>query len=293
MMKEVLKIILVSISIIFLTIVLLLYSNVLWQLAPYYKVKQNVPIEEPIMDMNAYEEIWDTHRRPYIFSVRSKFGSDVIILGISHTKDVNDPQLDSIKYYWDKSNPDIALVEGRVGNLFTWIQDPVKELGEGGFVTSLAHKKGVKIYSWEPDRETEIEILLKDFSKEEIAMFYTFRPYFSNMIYGKPSNPEAQLQNYLDSRTDYPQLKGVFTSWEELDNKWKKDFPDIDWRNHDDGNGYPDGYLHSIWNRSNVLRDEHMLQIIFDLVSKGNTVFVTMGASHAPRIEKSLEKMIK
>jgi hypothetical protein len=36
-----------------------------------------------------------------------------------------------------------------------------------------------------------------------------------------------------------------------------------------------------------------MLQIIFDLVSKGNTVFVTMGASHAPRIEKSLEKMIK
>lgn len=292
MIKRILLVTVATVGIIATIIILLIKFNVIWTLAPYYEVKQYVSIEEPIMDMTAYEKIWNIHRRPYIFSVKSKSGGEAIVLGVEHTKDVNHPQLDSISYHWDKSNPDIALVEGRVGNLFTWCQNPIEELGESGLVTSLAHKMGVILYSWEPEPNKEIEILLKEFSKEQLAMFYSFRPYFSNMRYGKPSNPETQLQEYLDSRTDNKHLKGVFTSWNELDLKWKQDFPNVDWRNHNSGSGYPDGYLYAIWNRSNILRDEHMLHIIFDLVSKGKVVFVTMGASHAPRIEKSLKKLI-
>ena len=287
------KKIIIALGILIAIILLLLQFKVLWVLAPYYEVKEYIELEVPIMDMNDYEEIWDSHRRPYIFSIKSNNGGEVYILGVEHNKDPDHPQLDSIQYYWNLSKPDVALVEGRVGNLFTWFQDPVKELGEGGYVTHLSNKSGVELFTWEPNRETEIELLMKDFPVEQIAMFYTFRPYFSNMRHGKPENPEEALQEYLNSRTDYPHLKGVFTSWTELDEKWKKDFPNIDWRDHNSGNGYPEGYLHDIWNKSNLARDEHMIMTIREFVKDGKVVFVTMGSSHAPRIEAALNSVLK
>lgn len=288
-MKKIFKILLGSILALTLFVAALVYFKVLWILAPYYDLESQVVLEVPVMDMNAYEEIIDTHRRPYIYQVKDSGGGSALICGVSHTKDVNNPELDALREKWKAFNPDIALVEGRVGNLFTWFQDPVEELGEGGLVTAMANRKGIDLYSWEPRREYELDILIKEFSAEELAMFYTFRPYFGNMRYGKYDDPEAALQDYLDSRTDYPQIEGVFESWEEMDAKWKKDFPGIEWRDYGAGKGYPEGYLHEIWNRSNLIRDEHMLMATVELVRKGHRVFVTMGASHAPRIEKCLK----
>jgi len=110
---------------------------------------------------------------------------------------------------------------------------------------------------------------------------------------GKPKNPEKKLQSYLESRTDYEHIKDVFQSWEELDSIWRRDFPNIEWRNYSDENGWPDGYLHDLWNSSNMARDFHLVQIVIELVQKGETVFVTMGSSHAPRIEEALRKSIQ
>ncbi len=276
-----------------LVVFLMFQFKVLWVLAPYYEVESFVDLEVPIMDMNAYDSIINTHRRPYIYNLKTQEGGEVFVVGINHTKDVANPQLDSLRKTWEQANPDVALVEGRVGNLITWFQDPIKELGEGGLVTYLANKNKVDLYSWEPPREKEIELLLQDFPADQLAMFYTFRPYFSNMRYGKPSDPEKALQDYLNSRTDYKHLKGIFTSWEQLDQKWQQDFPGIEWRDYPSGRGFPDGYLHDIWNRSNLARDEYMIQIILELVKNEKKVFVTMGASHAPRIEATLTKAIE
>lgn len=271
----------------------LIHFNVIWTLAPKYDVKEQVKLDEPIMDMEEYKKIWNTHRRPYIYHVNAANAGEVYIVGVSHTKDPNNTDLDSIEYYWDKFEPDVVLVEGIVGNLITWFQDPVIELGEGGLVTALAHRDNVDLYSWEPKRESEIEFLLREYSAEEIAMFYSFRPYFSNMRYGVYENPEATLQEYLDNKTDYPHITGVFKTWQELDKKWNTDFPNIEWRDYGAGKGYPEGYLNEIWNQTNLLRDIHMIQIIHEFVSEGKKVFVTMGVSHAPRIEKSLRSVIR
>ena len=96
---------------------------------------------------------------------------------------------------------------------------------------------------------------MKQFPVEQIAMFYTFRPYFSNMRHGKPKNPEKKLQGYLKSRTNYKHIKGIYRSWEELDSIWQKDFPAINWRDYSDERGWPKGYLYDIWNASNLSRD--------------------------------------
>ncbi len=113
------------------------------------------------------------------------------------------------------------------------------------------------------------------------------------MRHGISEFPEKKLQGYLESRTDYKHIRGVYQSWEELDSIWDKDFPEIEWRNYSDENGWPKGYLYDLWNSSNLSRDYHLVQIIFELVKKGETVFVTVGASHAPRIEKTLRATIK
>lgn len=288
------KKILTGIVAISIVVASLIYFKVLWTLAPYYELETQVAIKVPIMDMESYKDIWDTHRRPYVYSLNSKSSQgQVIIFGIDHTKDPSHPHLDSLRFYWEGFQPDVVLVEGRVGNLFRWIQDPILELGEGGLVTDLANTKGIHVYSWEPERTDQIDHLTKKYTVQEVAMFYTFRPYFSNMRYGAYENPESMLQEYLTTRTDYPKLQGVFTSWEELDRKWQRDFPGIDWRNYGSGHGYPEGYLNDIWNDTNILRDEHMIKSIAELVSHGRKVFVTMGVSHAPRIEMTLRDLIK
>ncbi len=290
---KIIKRILAGLALVVVFVLALLYFKVLWVLAPYYDLENHIELEVPVMDMEAYKGIWEVHRRPYIYTLQSeKGGGAVCIVGISHTKDPANPSLDSLRYYWKKFNPEVALVEGRVGNLFSWFQNPIEELGEGGLVTQLANKKGIKLYSWESKREKEIAFLMDKFPPEEIAMFYTFRPYFSNIRYGKYENPEMALQDYLESRTDYSGIRGLFNTWQELDEKWQKDFPGIEWREYSSGSGYPEGYLNEIWNHTNILRDENMIRVIVELVGKGKRVFVTMGVSHAPRIEKTLKAAI-
>lgn len=292
-MKKIIKIIALIIGLMMVSIFLLIQFNIIWTMAPYYQVSDDVQLEIPVMGMKAYEDIWDSHRRPYSYSLQAKSGTKVYIIGVDHTKDQFAPQLDSIRHLWYNSQPDIVLVEGRVGNLFTWVQHPVKELGEGGLVTALAKKDGVPLYSWEPPKEVEIDLLLKDFQVKQIAMYYTMRPYFSNIRYGKPDNPEAKLQEYLETRTDIVPLKGVFKSWQEVDAQWQQDFPNYDWRNHQAGSSFPEGYMHDLWNRSNLVRDEYMIQIILESIRKKKETFVVMGVSHAPRIEATLRKALE
>ncbi len=280
--------------VVFILAILLLFSfDIIWKSPSFYSVKNSKKLESPIMNMTDYEKIWETHRRPYVYSIKSEYGGEVTIVGVEHISDPNHAQFDTIKKYWNEKTPTVALVEGRMGFMFTWFMNPIENYGESGLVSSLAKENNIDLYTWEPTKEDEVEILINQYSADKLAMFYSFRPYFSNMRHGKPNNPEEKLEEYLNSRTDTKHLKNVYNSWEELDSIWKNDFPDIEWRNYSDGNGWPKGYLHDIWNSSNQTRDEHLVQSIIEFVQRGENVFVTVGVSHAPRIEKTLIKALE
>ena len=167
--------------IVFAGIIFLLFQfNIIWKSPSYYKVSSYVALQEPIMDMKAYEEIWKTHRRPYIYSVKSNTGGQVTIAGVQHINDPSHFQFDTIKKFWEEKKPNVALVEGRMGFMFTWFMNPIKKYGESGLVSSLAKRDNVDLYTWEPTRKDEIPILLKKHSADKIAVFYSFRAYFSN-----------------------------------------------------------------------------------------------------------------
>jgi hypothetical protein len=243
--------------------------------------------------MEEYGNLSNDHERPYIYILKKGSGS-VTVLGIEHTFDPLDPQVDSIRRYWEHRRPTVALVEGRLGFLFQWTQDPVAKLGEGGILVKLAKEDGVPFYSWEPDKESEVQELLKKHPAKYLALFYSLRPYFSNFRFGKPSDPNAALQHYIDERTSVKGLRGELTSLREVDSIWQHDFPaKKDWRNTSDEYGWPEGYLADIFNDSNLYRDHHLCSVILELVEKGQSVIVTMGSSHAYRIRQTLEHELK
>ena len=71
--------------------------------------------------MDTYmSNIVNSHRRPYIYTINSRNKGKVIVLGVEHISDPSNIQFDSIRKYWLESNPDVALVEGRMGFLFAF-----------------------------------------------------------------------------------------------------------------------------------------------------------------------------
>jgi len=279
----------------FLLIVLtLFYFDVMWKSPSFYKVKQLSQLETPIMNMKEYENIISTHRRPYIYSITSKNGATVSIVGVNHKSNPALPQFDSIRTQWKKLNPDIALVEGRVGFFFSWFQDPIEEYGESGLTSYLAKKEKKELYTWEPSRQDEINLLVQKYTPEQLIMLYCLRPYFSMLRGGEISNPEEKMNELIKERTDYEHLKNVFSSYEDLDSEWKKYYPTMDWRNYKNKSGYmPEGIMYELWNSSNMARDEHLVQIILESIQNNKNVFATVGVSHAPRIEKTLRTALQ
>jgi hypothetical protein len=266
---------------------LLIYTGIIWRSPQYYIVNKIVEPKVPIMSMDDYFKV-EEHRRPYIFKIEKGNGS-VYVLGIQHKKQVDDPQIDSVNLIWNKYQPDIALVEGRLGFLFSWFQNPVTNYGESGETMRLAKQNGIPVYSWEPDKQDEIKYLSKYYTPKQLAFFYSLRPYLSNFRFGKPQNPNKTMDEYIQSRTDYDIIRNQIKNYQDIDSIWSADFPnEKDWRDASDEYGWPKGYLFEIANQSNLYRDLHMCSVIIELVNQGKKVFITMGSSHAFRIENSL-----
>ena len=289
LLKKALKIIGLSILGIIGVFLALLFTGIIWRSPGYYSVAEQRDFEHPVMSMEEYSRQID-HVRPYIYKIRNGRG-EVYVLGIDHTKDPNDVQIDSIERAWEEFDPDVLLVEGRLGFLFSGLQDPVEAHGEGGKAVSLAKRDDVEFYTWEPRKEDEVKMMLKRFPAKQVAMFYSLRPYLSNFRFGKPEDPDAALKSYIDSRTDYDGLRGEITSVAEIDSIWAADFPqEKDWRDSTDEYGWPQGYLSEMAAYSNELRNIHMVNAILEMVKSGKKVFITMGSSHAFRIENTLKK---
>jgi hypothetical protein len=283
----------VSVLFVLVTIFLLLmFFGVIWRSPSYYTLSKNYFFSVPIMGMEDYLAMPE-HRRPYIYQLKKGNGA-VCIIGAEHKPLDKEAQLDSIRYYWKNFQPTIAMVEGRLGFLFSWFQNATDKYGEGGELASLAKKNGIRLYTWEPSRKDEVNMMLEKFSPVHVAMYYSLRPYFSNMRFGKPEHPDKVMQEYIDSRTDIDGIRGVLKSVQQLDNIWEKEFPQLkNWRDISDEQGWPEGILSEMFNYGNILRDQHMCSAIAELIDRGERIILTAGSGHAVRIENTLKSVIQ
>ena len=208
-----------KVFIIFIVFALLLAfaSTLFWRSPDYYTDYGTIELVAPLLTSEEYGALVDKHPRPYIVEIETQNGGALLLYGSKHTQNPNDPQIADIQERWNEFQPTVSLVEGRLGFLIQGLQNPVEEYGEMGWAFLLARKDNVLVYTWEAPREREIQYVLEQYSKEQVALFYILRPYFGNFRFGKPDNPDAVAEGYIQERSDYPGIENMIPSVEQID----------------------------------------------------------------------------
>jgi hypothetical protein len=277
----------IGIAILVLWLAVVLWGFVFaWRRVPEYLPQSDVQIPAHIMNNEEYGQVIDQHDRPYIVEIEAANGGAVLVYGSEHTKDPSDPQIADIQSRWDEFHPTVALVESRLGIMFPGLMDPVETFSEPGMVHALAREDGIPTYTWEPPVSVQMEALLKQASREQIALYVVLSPAFSARRFGTAEDSQRIVKETIRDRDDYPGIENAFDSLADVDVVWRSYFPDgPDWRDVTDEHGLP-GYLSAI--DGNIARDEHLVRSVIDLVQRGERVFVIAGSSHAVKVEDVL-----
>lgn len=258
-----------------------------WTSPPYYGTQAG-PCGIP--GILSYAQLPDSYPQPYMFQMASDSGV-LFFYGSSHTRDPEDRQIADIHRKWAEFHPTVALVEGRLGFLIEGFMNPVFHYGEMGCVNALARDTKVRVFTWELPVEEQVRRILTLYSPEQAALFYILRPYFSNLRFGKPLDPDATVTTYIKDRGSIPGIRGTITSVGDIDSIWERDFAAApNWRDVSDESGLP-GYLRDVASVANNIRNEHLACVIVDLVARGERVFVIGGASHAVAVEQALRTL--
>ena len=255
---------------------------VAWRsLVPVTKYNQLELPTEPMSQ--GYQEVIDTHPRPYILQLQDRTVR-VMIYGIEHTKDPQAPELIDLRNKLDNFAPTVVLIEGRLGFLPPLVADPIREFGESGFVYRWGRQHGLPVMTWELPLESEIAAATKSHSLEQAWLYFVLRPYCSNLRHGRPESPDAVVADLVESRSQWPQFRDEKFTIKDFERVWSEAFPNLDWRDESDQDGLP-GFLNQIGLQVSLARDIHLSQMILGLAHEGHRVFVVAGSAHAVKIE--------
>lgn len=225
------------------------------------------------------EKLWP---KPYILEL-----DRLVFYGAHHTQKQGDPQFPDITARWDAFKPTVALCEGRSRGFFIGpVFSRIGGKSEVQLVHELARRDGVRLLTLEPLYADEVGALLKKWTPEQVALYFTMRVYWSEA--GGKAN-ERLAQNLLKKRTNVEGLHGSLKNTADIDRVWKRDFAgEPDWR------GLAEepkrGYLAEISDDSRRVRGEHMARTLIDLHRRGERVFAVVGSGHVIRIEWILRK---
>lgn len=262
-----------------------------WRPLPHYQTAAEATPAKPILTAKEYEL---GHRNPFIVQASdSSTSGAVLIFGAVHVNDPNSPSLELIQSEFEQFDPTVVLCEGRMtGLLFPVLMDPVATYGEPGLVRKLAYQNGCRVWTWEPTEEAVVQGLLdQSFDEEQVALRIILTPYFSNLRFGKPNDPEAIILDSIRTKQSWPVVGQIFQDANEVDAAWEKYFPNgPDWRDVSDETTLP-GFLGEM--DTNLVRDLHLFNCICELAGKGERVFVIAGSSHAVKLEQAITATIQ
>ncbi|MCA9294088.1 MAG: hypothetical protein KDA20_09770 [Phycisphaerales bacterium] len=261
-------------------------SALYWRSPPELHPKVR-DLPAPIMAMERYGAVVDTHGRPYVYELTMDPGA-VLVFGAEHIKDPKDASLQTLRERTRAFKPTVVLIEGRLGFHVGTVNGAIRKLGETAAARTLASTYGARLYTWEPDRATDVAMMLERFPQEQVALMYILRKYFSNYRFGKPDDPDAFVERTRRERTTWPGLEDSFDSVAEIDAAWQRLCPGLpDWRETSDEFGWP-APLASLADFNRDLRTTHLVRCVLDQCAKGERVLVVAGCSHAVRIDPTL-----
>ncbi len=115
--------------------------------------------------------------RPFSLDLQNGRGTRLVYVGVRrHTFDPADSQFVAIQSAWQMLKPTLVFYEGTETLVGDSTADAIRRGGEPGLVRYLAARSGVPARSLEPSRAGEIEALRRQFSAEQLALFFAIRP---------------------------------------------------------------------------------------------------------------------
>jgi hypothetical protein len=234
---------------------------------------------------------------PHLLTLSARQGQ-LFYFGARHTFDPADWQVQAIEDYWHQYRPTLAFNEGGEPPVLPLRDETISRFGEAGLVRFLAKRDSVAICSLEPPREEEYALLLKEFSVEQIKVFYVLRGVAQFRRSRNDERVEDFVERVLTGLSKEPSLEGVPRSLAEFEHSHARLFSEpADWRNVPDTwfdpVAKPVVYLNRISRTLSEFRDRYMVNLLITELRKGARVFAVVGGSHVIMQEPVLRAAAK
>jgi hypothetical protein len=259
-----------------------------WRSPPTYDL-DTAYIDYPLLSWDAYEAAARAVTLPIAHKISNGAG-EALIFGATHSSDPTHPQFTELDRQFAAFDPDVVLVEGRMGFFLPPFMDPIQSFGESGSMAAKAKRGDLPLYTWELCRACEPEQLRKHFSDRQVALYLLLRPYSGS----EGVTAEAardRMASIIADRGKRAGIKNVISDMDDFDAAWAAEFPEGE-RWHAMQGVYDSlGFLTDMFEYGNDIRDQHLLNVIQTLTDDGKRVMVTVGWSHAVRIKPALDLM--
>lgn len=205
--------------------------------------------------------------------------------GTFHTADRDHAHLVKLRERWQLFRPTIALCEGRSRGHFTRWPLSLLSHGEPAIVHELARNDGIPVHSLEPPYDEEVRALLVGSTKQRVGLYFALRVYWSE---ANGIANEALFLDLLRKRTNVVGLRGAFADLAAVDATWQPLLAEHgDWRTRKVEPAKT--WIAAMSDRSRIVRGEHMIRLLLDLVDRGERVLAVVGRSHVIRHEPVLK----
>ena len=171
-------------------------------------------------------------RRPADAGTLPGGGPALLYYGSWHTQDPADPQIARMRALWDEFGPTVAVTENRLGFYLAALGDGVGMHGEFALAGELGRRDGIPVYTLEPSWAVEVEALKREFSAEDLIVFYTLRVFLSERDGTAPEKRETLAEHLLGKRAGRAGLgREHVPDLARFDEVWRERFPGLgDWR---------------------------------------------------------------
>ena len=240
----------------------------------------------------------------YILSSQSQH---LYYIGFNHSNDPTNPDFNTLDEYWSDflfktdGRERIVLVEGNIRRYF---EDRDKSIiqagGEGGYLTHLAVKNNIQVLCPELPKDSEINILLLDFTMEQIAYFFfarymSFHPKFSDTLGFDNKSLLSLLQRMVkgSSGLDFDfSLDNMAKTHEKLFGT-KFDIRDKDFFGQLVTPYENRTIINKVANKVGSIRDNWIVGEIERLWKEGKSIFIVYGSAHAVIQERAIRKIVE
>lgn len=252
----------------------------------------------------AYKDRGKIKDPAFNLDLASPSGGHLLYLGARHSLDPSDPEFSEFEKAWNDFKPTIAFYEGGSVSrpVVTSRDDAIKTSGEPGLIRFLAARESIAAVSLEPNRQDEVNYLLKEFSAEQVKLFYVLRVIAESRDLQKRSEAElrAEVGKVLDRFSRYKGLESVLQDpaqleaayhryWKSPQNWWEAPAAWFDPTTKETGGIF----TNQVNMRSSGYRDLHIYEVLAKAALDGKRVFAIIGRDHVPMQAAALRCALK